>query len=185
MKVSDISTTQLRSIYKNLFNATEHLGGMLYANNIIQTEHKRKLLRRDMLENVYESSRQATVSLLEIVRGLGGIVNSETPLHHISKTNYDAVIISRLVDEYYGFNTSERNRSSVIVMARNIKRYILRKYTFAPLVQIGALTGNADHTTVCHSLKRVRELMEIYDNVRDEIMNVENFINNKNPQKNG
>jgi chromosomal replication initiator protein len=64
---------------------------------------------------------------------------------------------------YFGVNTDEltgRGRSARIALQRQIAMYLMREETGASLLQIGAVLGGRDHTTVIHGCDKVAEEIE-------------------------
>jgi len=54
--------------------------------------------------------------------------------------------------------------------------YLLRKDMELPLVRIGELFGNRDHTTVMHATDKIERLFTSNQNLRHEVMTIRNGL---------
>lgn len=100
------------------------------------------------------NKKQVTLSLA--YKTLGNI---------IKRTEKDLSIseIQKTVSEYFKIEQKvlkAKTRKREIVQARQISMYLAKNYTNASLSTIGAETGNRDHSTVLHSCKTVKNLIE-------------------------
>ena len=80
--------------------------------------------------------------------------------------------ILRTVSKHYGVNRGDllsgrRNRS--IVRPRQIGMYLAKLLTSRSLPEIGRRFGNRDHTTVLHAIRKIEQLMNDDDQLREEI----------------
>ncbi len=80
--------------------------------------------------------------------------------------------ILRTVSKHYGVNRGDllsgrRNRS--IVRPRQIGMYLAKLLTSRSLPEIGRRFGNRDHTTVLHAVRKIEQLMNDDDQLREEI----------------
>ena len=64
------------------------------------------------------------------------------------------------------------SRKANIVLARQILIYLLRKDLGLPLVRIGVLVGGRDHSTIIHSIKKLKNLIETDRNLNDEVLRI-------------
>ena len=67
--------------------------------------------------------------------------------------------------------TKSRIRSKVL--ARQIAMHFMKKMTRLSLKDIGQHFGGRDHTTVIHSIRLVRDLMDVDPALRQEILKIE------------
>lgn len=67
------------------------------------------------------------------------------------------------------------SRKAKYVFARQMVMYLLRKELDLPLVQIGQMVGNRDHSTVIHGIEKVEGMKQIRDK-NDEILRLESSI---------
>lgn len=71
-----------------------------------------------------------------------------------------------------------KTRRREIVYVRQVCMYMLKSMTNLSLVSIGTMLGNRDHTTVLHSIERVKELIQVdeltasTDNVKKDLQNL-------------
>ncbi len=80
--------------------------------------------------------------------------------------------ILRTVSKHYGVNRGDllsgrRNRS--IVRPRQIGMYLAKMLTSRSLPEIGRRFGNRDHTTVLHAIRKIEQLMNDDNQLREEI----------------
>jgi chromosomal replication initiator protein len=80
--------------------------------------------------------------------------------------------ILRTVSKHYGVNRGDllsgrRNRS--IVRPRQIGMYLAKLLTSRSLPEIGRRFGNRDHTTVLHAIRKVEQLMNDDNQLREEV----------------
>ncbi|SKC09047.1 chromosomal replication initiator protein DnaA [Lachnospiraceae bacterium] len=81
-------------------------------------------------------------------------------------------IILDVVANYY--NTTKEaiasgKRNKEIVIPRQVAMYICREKTDAPLIEIGKVMGNRDHTTVIHGHDKVAKDLSTNPNLKDDI----------------
>ncbi|MDR1233615.1 MAG: chromosomal replication initiator protein DnaA [Holosporales bacterium] len=72
-------------------------------------------------------------------------------------------IIQKKVCEYYGVKLSDLNssrRHKAVATARQIAMYLCKNLTTKSLPEIGKSFGGKDHSTVIHSVKKVKELVD-------------------------
>jgi len=88
---------------------------------------------------------------------------------NISKNNIDQVI--QLVSNHYNVTVDDlkgKKRNSGITIPRQIAMYICRVYLGESLPKIGSEFGGKDHTTVMHSVDKIKKEIE-----RDEDLNLD------------
>ena len=82
-----------------------------------------------------------------------------SPIDFVGKVNSYFSII-------YGeeFNMNRKTRKKEYAMVRQLTHYYMRDlYPTLPLKRIGDVAGNKDHATVMHSIKVVKQGMEVND----------------------
>ena len=73
---------------------------------------------------------------------------------------------------YFGLSIEELtgpSRGRHLVMARQIAMYLCRELTDLSLPKIGQQFGNRDHTTVLHAIRKIEQLMNDDNQLREEI----------------
>jgi chromosomal replication initiator protein len=65
-----------------------------------------------------------------------------------------------------------RSRKKDIALARQVAMYLLREETRSSLLQIGAILGDRDHTTIMHGCAKIDALMETDESLRRKIASV-------------
>ncbi len=68
------------------------------------------------------------------------------------------------------------SRARNVARPRQIAMYLSKKLTTRSLSEIGRKFGGKDHTTVIHAIKKIEELYNDDDEVRDEILKVERIL---------
>ena len=84
--------------------------------------------------------------------------------------------IQRFVSDYYQLKVGDlksRNNSKSVAMPRQIGMYLCKSLTHASLPEIGRSFGGKHHSTVIHSLKKIRDLRKKDDHFNSLI---ENFL---------
>ena len=87
-------------------------------------------------------------------------------------------IINRVLD-HFGFSWDQvirRTRKREIVYCRHTIMLMLREGTNLSLLEIGRLFGCSEHTTVLHGITKMKELMEVYEPIRNEIRGIRENI---------
>jgi len=71
--------------------------------------------------------------------------------------------IQKIVADHFGINTSDlksKKRNKAIAIPRQIAMYLIREHTSRSLPEIGRAFGNKDHSTVLHSCRKIKSLLE-------------------------
>ena len=72
--------------------------------------------------------------------------------------------IQKAVCDYYKIKLSDiksKSRSKKVVVPRQIASYLCREYTNTSLPEIGRAFGGRDHTTVMHSVEKIKRELEV------------------------
>jgi len=80
--------------------------------------------------------------------------------------------IQKAVCDFYGIKLSEiksKSRSKNIALPRHVASYLCREYTNSSLPEIGRSFGGRDHTTVMHSVARIKHEIEVNTQIYNEI----------------
>ncbi|VAX24784.1 Chromosomal replication initiator protein DnaA [hydrothermal vent metagenome] len=80
--------------------------------------------------------------------------------------------IQKAVCDFYGIKLSEiksKSRSKNIALPRHVASYLCREYTNSSLPEIGRSFGGRDHTTVMHSVSRIKHEIEVNTQIYNEI----------------
>lgn len=86
--------------------------------------------------------------------------------------------IITLVAEYYGYPVDKlmkKNRKKELVWARQVAIYLLHKVYKISMCVVGDLFDR-DHTTVIHSCKKVKNIMETEADKRAEVMKLQSIL---------
>lgn len=90
-----------------------------------------------------------------------------------AKNNIDQVI--QLVSSHYNISADDiksKKRVSNIAVPRQIAMYICRTYLNENLVKIGTEFGGKNHTTVMHSVSKIKKMIEKDEALRNEIQKI-------------
>ncbi len=91
----------------------------------------------------------------------------------VAKNNIDQVI--QLVSSHYNISVNDiksKKRLSKIAVPRQIAMYICRVYLNENLVKIGTEFGGKNHTTVMHSVAKIKSMIEKDDALNKEIQKI-------------
>lgn len=83
--------------------------------------------------------------------------------------------ILEAVCTYYNVDNKDLaspNRRKEIVGPRQITMYLLRQLTPTPLIQVGALLGGRDHTTILHGVEKIENEVRQNGKVRQDVINI-------------
>ena len=101
---------------------------------------------------------------------------SDHPLQLTTKRlNSNQILES--VCKFYGLTPAQvcgQRRFKDIVEARMVAAYLLKRdrYLNLSLKHIGNILGGKDHTSIIHFVKKLEELVQIYPDLRDKVLNV-------------
>ena len=80
--------------------------------------------------------------------------------------------IQNVVSNYFNIALSEmlsQRRSRSLARPRQIAMYLAKQYTTNSLPDIGRKFSNRDHTTVIHAVKKIHELIEKDNDVKQSV----------------
>ena len=83
--------------------------------------------------------------------------------------------------EYFGlkeYDIKGKSRNKNIILARHISIYLASKLTSYSLSEIGKAMSGKDHTTIMHSVERIKSLLEVDDSVKTAITAIEDNLTN-------
>ena len=70
-----------------------------------------------------------------------------------------------------------KRKTKQIVLARQIAIYLARRLTKSSLVEIGERFGGKDHSTILHSINKIKEQMQIDQKIVQIIQKIEARLN--------
>ena len=107
------------------------------------------------------------------------LVNRLMP-RYIDHTKQQCVItvddVRKKVCDYFHVKEeviNSQSRKQEVVYARQMAIYLASKYTDSNNVQIGRCIGGRNHATVIHSIKHMRNLLDVDEHVRQDLANLE------------
>ena len=89
--------------------------------------------------------------------------------------------VQKIVSKYYGITVSDlisNSRKQHLVKARQMAIYLSHSLTSLSLAKIGQNFGNRDHSTVLYSCEKLKKLMEINEEIKNDIENIKIKITN-------
>jgi chromosomal replication initiator protein len=92
-------------------------------------------------------------------------------------------MIMKTVSDYYSVEAQVlqgRGRSRNIVIPRQVAMYLLREETGCSLVEIGALLGGRDHTTVMYGCDKIAEEINTDTRLRNEVLAIREKLYRQN-----
>ncbi|MEG0022318.1 MAG: chromosomal replication initiator protein DnaA [Bacilli bacterium] len=93
----------------------------------------------------------------------------------ITKNKIDQV--QQLISQKYNISVEDlksKKRKASISYPRQIAMYICREYLEEPLTRIGNEFGGKDHTTVMHSVDKIKKEIKLNKNLNDELQKIVN-----------
>ena len=146
----------------------------------------------DLGDEVFDFlASEATSSIRELVGALNRIlafskVNTKSPtIHECKKILKDFIncknksinveSIQNLVASYFNLNIQEMlspRRSRALARPRQIAMYLAKQHTTNSLPDIGRKFSNRDHTTVIHAVKKIDELIQKDNEIKQSIIEI-------------
>ena len=88
-------------------------------------------------------------------------------------------VLSQTAKEF-SFKTRDlcgKSRQKELVSARHIAMYLLRKDLNLPLMKIGELLGNRDHSTVIHAIEKINQEFTTNETIRHRVVKIRKELN--------
>ena len=134
---------------------------------------------RDLEGIIVSLMARSVVTNSEIDITLARQVISQTV--RLERKEYTVKNILDKVCHYFNINEAliqTPSRKQEIVQTRQIAMYLSKKYTDSSLAHIGKVIGNKDHATVLHSLKTVKDQIDINRSFRSTMEALETSLKN-------
>ena len=83
--------------------------------------------------------------------------------------------IQKTVADYYKIKMADllsKKRNRFLARARQMAMALAKELTSHSLPEIGEAFGGRDHTTVLHACRKIKELMELENNLREDYMHL-------------
>lgn len=138
-----------------------------------QVESNARELEGILIQILTQSEATQTEIDLDFVRKFFGFKKKEK----IRKITPQTVLFQ--VAKSSGFKTKDLiglSRKAPLVKARHLAMYLLRNDLELPLMKIGEIFGNRDHTTVIHATEKVERLFTNNQDLRHEVMNLRSSL---------
>lgn len=78
--------------------------------------------------------------------------------------------------EYRNKDLTGKSRKADLVKARHIAMYLLREELGTQLTKVGDLFGGRDHTTVMHAVEKIKQEVDVNQEVRNKVMNLKHLM---------
>ena len=115
----------------------------------------------------YQHLHQTELTL-EVARAAMSSLGNDT-----RESRLDIKQIAQAVAEYYHISMEDmcgKQRDKHIVMPRQVAMYLMRQETQASLLEIGAMFGGRDHSTVLHACEKIDRTINLDPTLRREIV---------------
>ena len=146
----------------------------------------------ELSDEVFEFlASETTSSIREMIGALNRIlafsrINAKSPtIYECKKILRDFIsyngkstsieFIQNIVATYFNLNVSEMlsvRRSRSLARPRQIAMYFAKKLTTSSLPEIGRKFSNRDHTTVIHAVKKIEELMNKDNEIKQKVSEI-------------
>ena len=146
----------------------------------------------ELSDEVFEFlASETTSSIREMIGALNRIlafsrINAKSPtIYECKKILRDFIsyngkstsieFIQKIVATYFNLNISEMlsvRRSRSLARPRQIAMYFAKKLTTSSLPEIGRKFSNRDHTTVIHAVKKIEELMNKDNEIKQKVSEI-------------
>ncbi|MBE5745721.1 MAG: chromosomal replication initiator protein DnaA [Clostridiales bacterium] len=117
------------------------------------------------------------------------INDAKEALKNVKKDEKAQVTMDKIINvccEYYNVNKQDlvgKKKNKEIVDPRQIAMYLITEILDAPLVSIGRVFGNRDHTTVMHARDKVARLVQDNIKLKNEIVELKEKIKSSQNKK--
>lgn len=117
------------------------------------------------------------------------ITDAKEALKNVKKDEKAQITMDKIINvccEYYNVNKDDlvgKKKSKEIVDPRQIAMYLITEILDTPLVAIGRVFGNRDHTTVMHARDKVTRLVQDNLNIKNEVNELKEKIKNSQSKK--
>jgi chromosomal replication initiator protein len=138
-----------------------------------QIESNARELEGILIQILTQAEASQTEISLDFVRKFFGLKKKT----QIKKVTPQKVIAT--VAQSSGFRVKDLiglSRKAPLVQARHIAMYLLRNDLELPLMRIGEIFGNRDHTTVMHATDKIERLFTTNQDLRHEVITFRNSL---------
>ncbi len=78
--------------------------------------------------------------------------------------------------DYRNKDLTGKSRKADLVKARHIAMYLMREELGTQLVKVGEMFGGRDHTTVLHAVEKIKQQIDINQEVRNKVMKLKHLM---------
>jgi len=160
-----------------ILKSTAQIRGVIIADDVID------IMGKNISSNVRDLI-SALNNLIAYTELMGKPITMETAQRHLKnifsspkQANMDS--INRVTAEYFGLSRNDligKKKSQNIVFARQLAMYICREMTEYSTTEIGQEFGGKDHTTVMHSINKIKEKLLTDPSLETTIDNLKRSI---------
>lgn len=165
LKIAILKKLASQNGFKLEYDVAEYLASKI-RSNIRELEG---CLSRVM---AYASLSNKKIDLEMAMETLKGIYDDTTRMIDIKQ-------IQKAVCDFYKIRVSEmksKSRSKNIAIPRHVAAYLSREYTNTSLPEIGRAFGGRDHTTIIHSVGKIKKDIEINTSLYNEIKEIRKVL---------
>lgn len=163
------------------------LNNLAKKNNLKMDNDLRESI--NLIAEQVENNVRSLESAFTRVVGISKLLHEPITPYYVRKTLKEIIVdneksvaperIRVAVANYYkvkltDIDSSKRNKE--LTEPRQVAMYLCRELTNTPLTKIGKLFGDRNHSTVVHSIDKIKELIQDNDPIINDIQNIKNSI---------
>lgn len=117
-------------------------------------------------------TKENTISILESIA-------PKTNKDFLDETDKQITKVKQIVSNYFQISENDltsESRKPILVYARNLCFYIIRKRLNISLKKIGSNFGNRDHTTITHGIEKISGMMDNDSKTKNDIIYIQNKL---------
>jgi chromosomal replication initiator protein len=156
-----------------LFIKAKHRGialSMEHARLIAANVDNTRKLEGVFVRIITEAQLRSVPITDELIKSIVGKTVKESP-----KNSVEPQAVVNAVAAFYDLKLSalkSEKRDKYLSVPRQIVYYILRNELGIPLMDIGALLGGRDHTTIMHGVRKISDLLSTNEKIREDILGI-------------
>jgi chromosomal replication initiator protein len=143
----------------------------MLAENVVTNARELEGVFMRLVNNAMAENTEITMEMVSKVIGVTRQTEKRKPPRAIK-------VISMVAKnfEYRNKDLVGKSRKAELVKARHIAMYLLREELGTQLTKVGDLFGGRDHTTVMHAVEKIKQEVDINQEVRNKVMNLKHLM---------
>ncbi|MBU1256435.1 chromosomal replication initiator protein DnaA [Patescibacteria group bacterium] len=141
------------------------------AENVVTNAREIEGVLMRLVNNSLADKTEITMEMVSKVIGVTRQIEKRKPPRSIK-------VISMVAKnfEFRNKDLTGKSRKADLVRARHIAMYLLREELGTQLAKVGDLFGGRDHTTVMHAVEKIKQAVDINQEVRNKVMNLKHMM---------